>query len=218
MPVGDNRYVAYDAEPPALLTTPADHAGADLSPVAADADAALRADVRRVAALLGESLVRQQGQSCSTSSNGCAALTKQSKEAQPRSIGTGPERGAGLARRAADRHRGGAGPRVRRLLPPRQRRRAGAPGARPAATARPTRAGWRSRSPPSPRRTGRDGLAAAIDALAVRPVFTAHPTEASRRSILTKLRRVADVLAVPTAPGSRPRGPPGPRRSPRSST
>ncbi|MFI0353743.1 phosphoenolpyruvate carboxylase [Actinomadura sp. 9N407] len=51
--------------------------------------------------------------------------------------------------------------------------------------------------------SGDDGLAEVIEGLEFRPVFTAHPTEARRRAVVTSIQRISDFLTrLNAAPGA----------------
>lgn len=181
-------------------------------------DTPLRADVRRVGTLLGESLVRQEGPELLDLVERVRGLTKASKS---RGIGRArPDGTGGADRRDSDgRDSIDALATLRELL-------AGAPLPTAINLVRAFSAyfhlanvaeqvhrvrglhesaesGWLSRAISRIAAVaGNDALSDAAAALAVRPVFTAHPTEASRRSILGKLRTIGDLLSDKTPPDS----------------
>ncbi|WP_327673760.1 phosphoenolpyruvate carboxylase [Kitasatospora sp. NBC_00458] len=146
------------------------------------ANAALRADIRRLGDLLGETLVRQEGPQLLGLVEQVRLLSRTDGEATAELLADVDLETAvklvrafstyfHLANVTEQVHRG------RELRAARERRES--------PLGRVVREGA-ERSP--------ELLADAVARLSVRPVFTAHPTEAARRSVLHKLRRIAALL------------------------
>jgi phosphoenolpyruvate carboxylase len=150
----------------------------------ADAQAALRADIRRLSTLLGETLVRQEGQDLLDLVERVRLLTREDDEATASLLASiDVETAARLVRAFSNYfHLANVTEQVHRGHELRARRR--------------TKGGWLAEAVDGVLAAGVDpaDLARAVAALDVRPVFTAHPTEAARRTVLSKLRLVAELL------------------------
>ncbi|MEV5444004.1 phosphoenolpyruvate carboxylase [Streptomyces sp. NPDC003090] len=157
------------------------------------ASAELRADIRRLGDLLGETLVRQEGPELLELVEKVRRLTREDGEAAAELLGdTDLETAARLVRAFSTYfHLANVTEQVHRGREMRARR--AAEGGLLARTADMLKDG----DPDHVRETVRN--------LNVRPVFTAHPTEAARRSVLNKLRRIAALLDEPVTDADRRR-------------
>ncbi|MEE6263338.1 phosphoenolpyruvate carboxylase [Plantactinospora sonchi] len=147
-------------------------------------DAALRADIRRLGRLLGQTLARQEGPPLLDLVEEIRALVRHDAEAAAQRLSAmDVTTGTKLARAFSTYfHLANITEQVHRSRDLRRQRAA--------------HGGWLDQAARLIRERGvpPEEVAAAARRLAVRPVFTAHPTEAARRSILSKLRAVADQL------------------------
>ncbi|WP_264349424.1 phosphoenolpyruvate carboxylase [Streptomyces milbemycinicus] len=145
-------------------------------------NAALRADIRRLGDLLGETLVRQEGPDLLDLVERVRALTRSDGEAAAELLGdTDLETAAKLVRAFSTYfHLANITEQVHRGRELRAKRAA--------------EGGLLSRTADQLKDADPEHLREAVRHLNVRPVFTAHPTEAARRTVLNKLRRVAELL------------------------
>ncbi|WP_333733801.1 phosphoenolpyruvate carboxylase, partial [Streptomyces sp. IBSBF 3010] len=153
----------------------------------------LRADIRRLGDLLGETLVRQEGQELLDLVEQVRALTRTDGEAAAELLGdTGLETAAKLVRAFSTYfHLANVTEQVHRAHEMRDRRSA--------------EGGLLARTADRLKDADPEHLRATVKNLNVRPVFTAHPTEAARRSVLNKLRRIAALLETPVIEADRRR-------------
>ncbi|MEV5511213.1 phosphoenolpyruvate carboxylase [Streptomyces orinoci] len=161
----------------------ADHSAAE-SPEA-QRSAALRADIRRLGDLLGETLVRQEGEELLDLVERVRALTRTDGEAAAELLGaTDPQTAAKLVRAFSTYfHLANITEQVHR--------------ARELGARREGEGSLLARTADQLKEADPEHLRQTVQHLGVRPVFTAHPTEAARRSVLNKLLRIAELLDKP---------------------
>ncbi|WP_025272123.1 phosphoenolpyruvate carboxylase [Haloglycomyces albus] len=152
-------------------------------------DKQMRADIRRLGNLLGQTLVRQEGPQLLELVEDVRSLVRADPDAvQARLARLDSAEEVDLARAFSMYfHLANITEQVHRARDMRRQRQESG--------------GWLAQARDDIESAGLDAkqIAAAADRLEVRPVFTAHPTEASRRSILTKMRAIADLLDAETA-------------------
>ncbi|HCA84588.1 MAG TPA: phosphoenolpyruvate carboxylase [Streptomyces sp.] len=156
-------------------------------------NAPLRADIRRLGDLLGETLVRQEGPELLDLVERVRALTRSDGEAAAALLGeTDLPTAAKLVRAFSTYfHLANVTEQVHRGKELRARRAA--------------EGGLLARTADRLKDADPEHLRRTVQNLNVRPVFTAHPTEAARRSVLNKLRRIAALLETPAEGGDRRR-------------
>ncbi|MBT2505580.1 phosphoenolpyruvate carboxylase [Streptomyces sp. ISL-98] len=155
--------------------------------------AELRADIRRLGDLLGETLVRQEGPELLELVERVRALTRTDGEAAAELLGdTDLETAARLVRAFSTYfHLANVTEQVHR--------------GRELRVKRAEEGGLLARTADRLKDADPEHLRSTVKNLNVRPVFTAHPTEAARRSVLNKLRRIAELLETPVIASDRRR-------------
>ncbi|MGX1883208.1 phosphoenolpyruvate carboxylase [Streptomyces sp. NPDC055287] len=155
--------------------------------------AELRADIRRLGDLLGETLVRQEGPELLELVEQVRALTRTDGEAAAELLGdTDLETAARLVRAFSTYfHLANVTEQVHRGREMRAKRA--------------EEGGLLARTADRLKDADPEHLRHTVKNLNVRPVFTAHPTEAARRSVLNKLRRIAELLETPVIASDRRR-------------